>query len=208
MKFSDRYPCLFDATTTVNFPVDYVYHTSWAARRLLSRRPELHHDISSSLYFAGICSAFIPIHHFDFRQPQLNLPGLRTGTANLLRLPFEDNSVTSLSCMHVVEHIGLGRYGDDLDPDGDLKAIAELKRVVAKNGHLLFVVPIGKPRIEFNAHRIYSFAQIMEHFNGFELAEFALIRNRHPEDGLILAPSEKLIEQESDACGCFDFKKR
>ena len=39
--------------------------------------------------------------------------------------------------MHVVEHIGLGRYGDQVDPDGDLMAMKELERVTAKLGKLL-----------------------------------------------------------------------
>ena len=52
--------------------------------------------------------------------------------------------------MHVIEHIGLGRYGDEMDPDGDLKAIDELKRVLSRKGDLLFVVPVGKPKIMYN----------------------------------------------------------
>ncbi len=55
---------------------------------------------------------------------------MTTNTANILDLPFKGNSVESLSCMHVVEHIGLGRYGDPMDPEGDIEAIKELKRVV------------------------------------------------------------------------------
>jgi hypothetical protein len=61
--------------------------------------------------------------------------------------------------MHVIEHIGLGRYGEALDPDGDLKAIRELVRVLAAGGNLLVVVPVGRPRIQFNAHRIYDYVE-------------------------------------------------
>ena len=77
--------------------------------------------------------------------------------------------------MHVVEHIGLGRYGDPVDYDGDLKAIAELQRVLAPGGNLFFVVPVGQPRIMFNAHRVYSLrTDFVEAFNTFELKEFSL----------------------------------
>ena len=65
---------------------------------------------------------------------------------DLISLPFEDGSFHSLTCMHVVEHIGLGRYGDQVDPDGDLMAMKELERVTAKLGNLLFVVPVGIPK--------------------------------------------------------------
>ena len=77
--------------------------------------------------------------------------------------------------MHTIEHIGLGRYGDPIDYDGDLKAIKELKRVIKIGGSIIIVVPVGKPKIIFNAHRIYSYDQIISYFNGFKLKEFSLI---------------------------------
>ena len=92
-----------------------------------------------------------------------------------MQLPFGDGTIASLSCMHVVEHVGLGRYGETLDYDGDLKAIAEVKWVVTAGGSLILAVPVGRPKIVFNAHRIYSYEQILLYFEGFELREFALI---------------------------------
>jgi hypothetical protein len=117
-----------------------------AARIINELKPDIHYDISSSLYFCSIVSAFNKVKFYDFRPANLQLTNLTAESSNLLSLPFEANSISSLSCMHVVEHIGLGRYGDALDPDGDLKAISELKRVLGNEGSLLyFVVPIGKP---------------------------------------------------------------
>lgn len=107
--------------------------------------------------------------------------------------------------MHVVEHIGLGRYGDPLDPKGDLKAIKELKRVLSAGGNLLFVIPIGgRPRIHFNAHRIYSFSQITDYFKEFTLVEFALITDTN---GIIQHASSHMANEQTYGCGCFWFKK-
>jgi len=132
---------------------------------------------------------------------------LKSGSADLTALPFTTNSVQSLSCMHVVEHIGLGRYGDPLDPEGDLRSIAELKRVVAKGGQLLFVVPVGKPRIMFNAHRIYGFEQIIEYFDGMTLREFALIPDDPDEGALIRNATREMANRQEYGCGCFAFVK-
>ena len=121
-----------------------------------------------------------------------------------MKLPFSDGSVPSVSCMHVVEHVGLGRYGDPLDPDGDLKAMAELKRIVAPGGQLLFVTPMGKPRIQYNAHRIYSYAQIANAFAPLRVAEFSLVPD-DPTLGLIENASPDLVAQQEYACGCFRF---
>lgn len=109
--------------------------------------------------------------------------------------------------MHTVEHIGLGRYGDPIDYDGDLKAISELKRVLAIDGNLLFVVPIGKPIIKFNAHRIYSLKQVLSYFKELQLLEFSLIPDNALETGIIKNASEEICDQQVYACGCFWFKK-
>lgn len=208
LRWRDRYVCLRDKTSVTGFDRHYVYHTAWAARILAETSPERHIDISSSLYFCALVSAFIPVQFFDYRRPDLELDGLRCDAADLSGLPFADNSVTSLSCMHVIEHVGLGRYGDPVDPDGDLKAIAELTRVVAKGGDLLFVVPVGDaPLIMFNAHRIYTYEQIIRYFASLELVEFALIPDHPPDGGLIRNATKAQSDAQRYGCGCFWFRK-
>jgi len=207
LNWEDRYPCLNDKTATTAFDRHYIYHTAWAARVLAKINPPFHVDISSSLYFIAIASAIVPIRFYDYRPADISLNNLSTEAADLLALPFKDGTIESLSCMHVAEHIGLGRYGDPLDPDGDLKAISELKRVLAPGGYLLFVVPIGKPRIMFNAHRIYSYNQIMEYFSGLELVEFALIPDNPAVGGLIYDPPIEMANVQNYGCGCFWFRR-
>lgn len=203
---ADLYPCPFDKTFATGFDRHYVYHTAWAARKVAAIKPEFHTDISSSLYFSSIVSAFVPVQFYDYRPADLQLHGLSSEKADLLRLPFADNSVASLSCMHTVEHIGLGRYGDSIDSTGDLKAIKELKRVLAHGGSLLFVVPIGKPKIQFNAHRIYSYKMIKEYFSDLELKEFSLIPEK--SGAIIVNATEAQADKEVYGCGCFWFVKK
>ncbi|MGA2030503.1 MAG: DUF268 domain-containing protein, partial [Verrucomicrobiota bacterium] len=75
-------------------------------------------------------SAFVPVKFYDYRPADLHLDNLACEHADLQALPFADCGIQSISCMHVVEHVGLGRYGDPLDPNGDLKAMNELERVL------------------------------------------------------------------------------
>ena len=207
LTFSDRFPCLSDATSGTSFDKHYVYHTAWAARIVQKIKPEYHVDISSSLYFCSIVSAFVPVRFCDYRPAELSLSNLSSNHANLTDLFFKSDSVHSLSCMHTIEHIGLGRYGDSIDPDGDLKAISELKRVLAPQGNLLIVVPIGgEAKIMFNAHRIYSYSQIMEYFNDLDFIEFALIPDFTPSPGIIYNATEELANRCTYGCGCFWFK--
>lgn len=207
LSWADRYPCLDDATAATPFDRHYIYHTAWAARTLAQTRPAEHVDISSSLYFAGLVSAFVPIRFYDYRPADLHLSQLTTGTADLTALSFPDASLASLSCMHVIEHIGLGRYGDPIDPEGDIKALRELNRVLAPGGDLLVVVPVGAPRICFNAHRIYDPDQVIAVVPECTLKELTLIPDSAEDGHLVFNPGARLVARQRYGCGCFWFRK-
>ena len=202
----DLHPCLNDVQGTTPFDAHYIYHTAWAARVLARTRPASHIDISSSLYFVSIASAFVPITFYDYRPAPLTLGNLRCKRADLTSLPFADESVDSLSCMHVVEHIGLERYGDPFSPQGDIAAMRELARVLGRGGRLLFAVPIGGvAKIHYNAHRIYTYSAVLEAFGSLCLEEFALVTDRGE---FIAHASEAEAQQQKYGCGCFLFRKQ
>ena len=204
ISWFDRAPCIWEKTSTTWFDTHYVYHPAWALRIVKNINPPLHIDISSTLHFCANLSAILPVEFYDYRPANLKLDNLKSKQGDLTNLPFLTDSILSISCMHTVEHVGLGRYGDPIDPNGDLKAIEELKRVTAIGGNLLFVTPTGKPKIEFNAHRIYSYSQILSYFRGFELRESALVT----DDGqFLINPSVDMFDAQNYGCGCFWFEK-
>ena len=203
----DWYPQVFDKTLTTGFDRHYVYHTAWAARKVREINPKVHVDIASSLYFPSIVSAFVPVDFYDYRPAPLSLSGLTTNHADLTKLHFPTGSIASLSCLHTIEHIGLGRYGDEVDPEGDIKACTELARVLAPGGSLLFVTPVGHTaKIEFNAHRIYTYDLVLKLFPDLELTEFSYVPE-HGKNGIAEHADPMALADEDYACGCFVFKK-
>jgi len=197
---------LNDAVKTQSNGGHYLYHPAWALRIILKNNPPKHVDISSILFFPAMLSASLPVEYYDYRPAKVTLTNLISKGANLLKLPFKSNSIQSLSCMHTIEHIGLGRYGDEIDPEGDIKAITELKRVLKKGGDLLIVVPVGIPTIYFNAHRVYSYEQIIGYFSDLKLMEFSMLPD-NTSKGLIKNPNLKTVKKQKYACGCFWFRK-
>jgi len=69
------------------------------------------------------------------------------------------------------EHDGLGKYGDPLDPDGDVKAMTRMKETIKPGGLLYLAVPIGKDRIDWNAHRVYGGHRLPVLLEGWELID-------------------------------------
>ncbi len=174
IKVTDTYPCLFDKISKSRVDSHYFYQGLWAFKKIYLHMPEKHVDVGSDVNFVGLLTAFTEVHFVDIRPLEVsNISDLKCVKGNILEMPYDDNSIESLSCLHVAEHIGLGRYGDKLDPLGTKKAAKELSRCLAKNGNLYFSAPVGKPRLCFNAHRIHSPQQILEYFSGLKLVELS-----------------------------------
>ena len=212
LSWKDRMPILGEDTAGTQFDRHYIFHPAWAARILAETKPAEHVDISSTLAFCTLVSAFIPVRFYDFRPADLRLSGLISEAADVTCLPFADGSIPSLSCMHTLEHIGLGRYGDPLDVDGDLKGMRELARVLAPGGNLLVAVPLGRPGIRFNGHRVYDYQRIVQDFAGLTLHEFSLVTDPpgnpgYAQNGFIRHATQAQADRQVYGCGCFWFKK-
>jgi Caenorhabditis protein of unknown function, DUF268 len=153
---------------------------------------------------AGIISQFSELVFVDIRPLTVNLPGLSFRAGTLTSLPFDSNSVESISNLSVVEHVGLGRYGDPLDALGTDRACRELGRVLRPGGALHVAMPTEKQAsTHFNAHRIFTPDNFIAKFSGLYLAEERYAATNY---GLL---NRKQYEEAGMpyAYGCFHFGK-
>lgn len=200
----DLHPIINDKTSTTKIDSQYFYQGLWAFEKIYKSRVSEHVDIGSQTNLISFLTVITHVKFVDIRPLEVSLDNLTSIKGSILDLPFSDSSIGSLSCLHVAEHIGLGRYGDSIDPLGTEKACREISRVMATQGDLYFSIPIGKPRVCFNAHRIHSIKQILDLFNEFELKELIVIDDNNK---LIKNPDIHKFDDAIYSGGLFHLKK-
>jgi SAM-dependent methyltransferase len=198
-------PKLADRVATSPYDRHYFFQDVWAARHVAALRPARHYDVGSRVDYVGFLTAVCEVTFVDIRPLEATVEGLEGVAGSILDLPFPDRSLPSLSCLHVAEHIGLGRYGDGLNPAGTKHAAAELQRVLAPGGQLLFSVPVGQPRLCFNAHRVHDPRQIVAMFDELDLIEFSGV----DDEGRFIQdrPLDDLVSAHY-GCGLFRLTRR
>jgi hypothetical protein len=148
------------------------------AQRVFARNPERHIDVGSRIDgFVAHVASFRKIEVLDIRPLETSVSNisftqcdLMVGSADLV------NVADSVSCLHAIEHMGLGRYGDSLDIGGHVSAFEGLTRIVKPGGTLYLSVPIGAERIEFNGHRVFAIDTILQMSRqSYRLADFTFI---------------------------------
>jgi SAM-dependent methyltransferase len=170
------YPCLGDDTVDTYIEPTYFYQDCWAFEKIVQQHPSNHIDIGSHHKYVALLSKVLPVTMVDIRPLSLPLESLNFKEGSILSLPFDDGSIESLSSICVVEHIGLGRYGDPLDCDGSKKAINELKRVLKIGGHLYISIPVGIESLTaFNAGRIFSLEDVYKLLHPLRIIDSSFI---------------------------------
>jgi len=204
IKLLDLHPIINDKTEKTQFDPQYFYQGVWAFEKIYKSKVIEHIDVGSQTNLVSFLTVITNVKFVDIRPLEVRLDNFTSIKGSILELPFANNSIRSLSCLHVAEHIGLGRYGDSLDPLGTKKACKELARVLAIGGNLYFSLPIGKPRICFNAHRVHSIKKILDYFKELKLEELVIINDNGK---YIKNPNINEFDDAIYSGGLFHFKK-
>jgi len=175
IKILDLYPILLDKTYNTGVDYHYFYQQLWCFNEIIANKPEQHIDIGSTYSMSWYIASITKAVFVDIRPINIDINNLFTIKWDIINLPFKNNSIESLSCLHVIEHIWLWRYWDKLDVNWDIKWISELKRVLQKWWKLYFSTPIWKEKIQFNAHKIYHINTIIKYFNWLNLKKLNFV---------------------------------
>lgn len=196
------YPCygdLEDNAGSLHF--HYFFQDLYVAKRININAPRRHADIGSRIDgFVAHVASFREIEVFDIRPLQEEIPNVIFHQLDLMNVDnLEIEKVDSISCLHALEHFGLGRYGDPICFEGYLVGFKNITKLLEPGGKFYFSVPLGEQRIEFHAHRVFSLACLVRLVSDdFDIDSFSYIDDEntlHPETEI----TDELLKTN---CGC------
>lgn len=169
-------PIIVDKYASAGIMGDYFFQDLWAAKRIRESGIRKHYDIGSRIdgFVAHLLAMDIEVTLIDIREMPGEVENLNTivdDATNLENIP--DNSLESISALNSIEHFGLGRYGDPIDPEACFKCFSALQKKLKKGGRLYISFPIGKDACCFNAHRIFHPLTVKDCFEELTLKEFS-----------------------------------
>jgi SAM-dependent methyltransferase len=176
------YPCFTDRFDSGGIAKgDYFYQDLLVAKRIFINAPQSHYDVGSRVDgFVAHVASFRKISVLDIRPLQSKVENIIFERQDFMA-PLKETlkeCTDSLSCLHALEHFGLGRYGDSIDYNGYLKGLENLYLMLKPGGKFYFSVPIGEQRVEFNAHRVFSVKYLLKIFNGkYHIEHFSFVDN-------------------------------
>ena len=186
----------------------YFHQDLLVAQFIFQANPKRHIDIGSRIDgFVAHVASFRKIEIYDFRA--LNSCGhsnIEFKQADLMSR-LSSNVTDSLSCLHTIEHFGLGRYGDPINPNGHIEGLKTLIEILKPGGILYVSFPIGKSNeVHFNAHRVFHPKDIFS----WVPDKLKLIRFDYVDDKGQIQKNFDLLNNEltvTHGCGIYTFRK-
>ncbi len=177
------YPIIVDKYLPAGTAKSQYFHQDlYVAQKIFINNPKEHFDIGSRVDgFVAHLASFRDVTIIDIRPLEIDKRSIKFIKMDLMKDSFEkfDHKINSLSCLHTIEHFGLGRYGDNIDPDGHLKGINNIFKILEPNAIFYFSVPIGQEKVFFNAHRTFSIKTLLKIFKGkFIVEEFSYVNDK------------------------------
>lgn len=206
LRWSEADPILTDFRAQAGIAHGHYFRQDlWAARRIHAARPARHVDVGSRVDgFVAHVLSFMPVTVVDIRPLTSDIDGLTFRHGDMCHLEFPSDSIPSISCLHAVEHVGLGRYGDPIDPEGCFTALRELGRVLAPGGRLYLGTPIGKERLAFNSERVFDPRTIVTTMSPLRLVVFDAVDD---QDRFVPNADLAAFAHARYSCGLFEFTK-
>lgn len=186
MRFGKPYPIVDEFFSSAGTASGHYFHQDLLVANLVYKhKPDLHLDVGSRIdgFIAHLLSFDQKTILGDVRPIKIENPNISFVQMDLTEeLPIElTEKYESVSCLHAIEHMGLGRYGDPVNACGHYVALKNLTQMLSKTGFLYVSYPLGEEsRIEYNAHRVISLKESLNMFdeNNLTVKKFSFVDDK------------------------------
>jgi hypothetical protein len=178
------------------------------ASYVYKNNPKKHVDVGSRIDgFVAHVASFRKIEVFDIRHNYFQFNNITFKKKDISKVDKNLlNYCDSLSCLHTIEHFGLGRYGDHLDPNGHIKGFNNLIKILKSGGTLYISFPISdKNTTYFNSERSFNPKEILKWSSQIKLIRFDVIDDN--EKIFLDINLVRFNKKISYGCGIYTFKK-
>jgi hypothetical protein len=209
---SKIYPIYNDYEDQAGSATGHYFHQDLlVANYIFKNNPLRHIDVGSRVDgFVAHVASFRKIEIIDVRDLK------STGHENIkfTKMDLMDEAAVeheicdSISCLHAIEHFGLGRYGDPLDPNGHIKGFINILKMLKTGGTFYISFPIAKSdRVEFNAHRVFASESIFKWQSTYQLKlkHFSFVDDQG--DLHIDVATHEIPKNLKHGCGIYVFEK-
>ena len=142
---------------------EYFLQDLYVAQKISSRLPRRHLDVGSHVAgFVAHVASFREVDVVDIRPQSKDIKNITFMQYDFSSRSIRNLQYDSVSCLHALEHFGLGRYGDTIDKEAFRNGLINLANAVSLGGRLYLSLPIGIEKIYFNSHRISDPVKILE----------------------------------------------
>lgn len=187
----------------------YFHQDLLVAQKIFNANPCSHIDIGSRLDgFVAHVASFRSVKVLDIRPLENSQhANIEFVQFDLMKSP-EIEPVDSVSCLHAIEHFGLGRYGDPIDIEGHIKGTQNISKLVKVDGILYISFPVSsQSRVEFNAHRVFKPTDFLNDtglMDSFSVESFDLIDD---QDNVCERTDYNNIGDVKYGCGIFTLRR-
>lgn len=206
-------PCFDDRAEEPGRATGHYFHQDLLmACRVFINNPAHHVDVGSRIDgFVAHVASFRQIEVFDIRELKCDVLNMTFRRVDMMDKNFDlADYCDSISCLHVLEHFGLGRYGDRIDYHGHLLGFRNIYKMLKPKGKFYFSVPMGPQRVEFNGQRVFSLQYLLDMFKDkYRIDSFAYVNDA----GELIQNAEmdrKSVESNFSSrlgCGIFELTK-
>jgi hypothetical protein len=204
------YPCYQDKEDNAgSLSFHYFFQDLYVAQRIYQNNPVKHVDIGSRIDgFVAHVASYRSIEIYDIRPIKEIIPNVQFKQCDLMNLNEDYSECTdSISCLHALEHFGLGRYGDPVYYEGYLLGFMNIYKMLKKSGKFYFSVPMGKQRTEFHAHRVFSAKYLLEMITPhYEIDRFSYVDDNNTLHENVEISEDNLSNNFGCSMGCAIFE--